>query len=293
LGPGGYVAIDPWHVSVAPNGFFRFTKFACPAGSGGGHLYDYLNNFIFTNLWVQDCEFYSGQNNFAGNANTVITLMNNLFDRSWFSAQGSGTNSLCLTNNLFWGDGSAGTASRIKLVPASGSVWYAFNNDFDTCYLNASDACTNGYNAYLNCTNYLQPTNSTDVFTNNTLAYQTSWFGTFYQPTNSPLIHMGNTNANLLGLYHYTVQTNITWNSLANEYSEVPEGTNIVSIGYHYVATDTNGNPLSTPGDGIPDYVADANGNGIVDPGEISWTNYYSINGLTNGPGLVVFTPLK
>ena len=71
------------------------------------------------------------------------------------------------------------------------------------------------------------------------------------------------------------------------------EGTNIVSIGYHYVATDTNGIPLSTPRDGIPDYIADANGNGLVDAGEISWTNYNSLNGLSGANGLLVFTPLK
>jgi hypothetical protein len=50
---------------------------------------------------------------------------------------------------------------------------------------------------------------------------------------------------------------------------------------------------ISTPGDTIPDYIADANGNGIADSGETSWTNYVSPNGLTAGNGLQVFTPLK
>jgi hypothetical protein len=40
-----------------------------------------------------------------------------------------------------------------------------------------------------------------------------------------------------------------------------------VDIGYHYVATDTNGIPLDSNGDGIPDYIEDANGNGL----EIGW----------------------
>jgi hypothetical protein len=286
LGPNGNppssgTAVNPWHLSMAPSGQFRFTIFACPAG-GGNHLYDTQFNWAYSNLWVQDCEFYGGQNTFDGDTNSVVTLRNNLFDRSRFSAVGSASNSLSLTNNLFWGVGLTGNPSRIKLSPASGSVWYAFNNAFDTSVFNPVDSCTNGFNAYLNCTNYVSPTNSTDMFLTNALAYQAGPFGTFYQPTNSPLIHMGNTNANLIGLYHYTVTTN-----------EVVEGTNIVSVGYHYVATDPNGNPLSTPGDGIPDYVADANGNGLVDNGENSWTNYNSINGLINGSGLVVFTPLK
>ena len=63
---------------------------------------------------------------------------------------------------------------------------------------------------------------------------------------------MGSTSANLIGLYHYTVKTNQT-----------VEGDNIVSIGYHYVATGTNGLPLDSNGDGIPDYLEDPLGNGL------------------------------
>ena len=54
-----------------------------------------------------------------------------------------------------------------------------------------------------------------------------------------------------LRLYHYTVTTN-----------NFIEGTNTVSIGFHYVVTDADGIPISMPGDGIPDYLADANGDG-------------------------------
>ena len=44
-----------------------------------------------------------------------------------------------------------------------------------------------------------------------------------------------------------------------------------MDIGYHYVATDAYGNPLDSNGDGIPDYLEDVNGNGLVDSGEIGW----------------------
>lgn len=168
----------------------------------------------------------------------------------------------------------------VTLSQPSGGTWYAFNNDFDSTVITNS-TLTNGYNAYLNCTNYLIPTNTTDIFSNNSLAYQTSWFGSFYQPTNSPLLNMGSTNANLVGLYHFTVTTN-----------QVVEGTNIVSIGYHYVAAGTNGLPLDTNGDGIPDYLEDANGDGIFDTGDLGdWQ--ISPYGLSTGSGLQVFTPLK
>jgi hypothetical protein len=83
--------------------------------------------------------------------------------------------------------------------------------------------------------------------------------GGYYQATNSTLLTNGSTLAANLGLYHYTVLTN-----------EAVEGTNIVSRGYHYVA-ETNGLPIDTNGDAIPDYLADANGNGVVDSGEIDW----------------------
>ena len=61
-------------------------------------------------------------------------------------------------------------------------------------------------------------------------------------------------------MYHFTTQTN-----------QVPGTDSVVDIGYHYVATDTNGVPLDTNSDGIPDYLEDANGNGLVDSGEIGW----------------------
>jgi hypothetical protein len=112
--------------------------------------------------------------------------------------------------------------------------------------------------------------------------WQTSWLGRFYQPTNSPLIHAGSTTADQAGLYHFTVTTN-----------QVIESTNTVSIGYHYVATNGSGNPLDKDSDGVPDYLEDANGNGLVDDGETNWTNYDSANGLVSPNGLQVYTPLK
>ena len=90
--------------------------------------------------------------------------------------------------------------------------------------------------------------------------WQSSWLGDFYLPTGSALIDTGSTNANLLGLYHFTTQTDQT-----------KETNTVVDIGYHYVATDSYGNPLDTDGDGIPDYQEDGNGNGAVNSGETDW----------------------
>ena len=106
--------------------------------------------------------------------------------------------------------------------------------------------------------------------------WQSSWFGDFYLPPDSQLLHAGSTSAAELGLYHYTVLTNQTI-----------EGDNTVSIGYHYVATDTNGVPLDSNHDGIPDYIEDPNGNGLVDIGETPWMPafYVATNGSDSNPG--------
>ncbi len=98
----------------------------------------------------------------------------------------------------------------------------------------------------------------------------------------SLLINAGSRNATNAGLYHYTVLT-----------SQVKETNTTVDIGFHYVATDANGVPIDTDGDGVPDYLEDRNGNGTLDSGETDWQTYNSPNGLSGGGGLQVFTPLK
>ncbi len=108
-------------------------------------------------------------------------------------------------------------------------------------------------------TNTLENLDSSDVMVTN-YDWETSWFGNFYLPTNSPLIEAGSTTSDQVGLYEFTTQTNQT-----------PEGTNIVDIGYHYVATDTNGNPLDTYVPGIPNYIVDAQGNGVDTNGLPYW----------------------
>ena len=203
---------------------------------------------------MQDCEFWSGANDLSGtNITSVATLKNNLFWRSsLFASNTSSQASLFLTNNLFW-------RTSVTLNQPSNIVWSACDNDFDTCTITNS-TLTNGYNAYLHCTGRLNPTNAYDKVYIGSPYHQSGPLGDFYQPTNSALINAGSTTADQVGLYHFTTQTNQT-----------VEGTSTVDIGYHYVAVDANGNPIDTDGDGIPDYIEDANGNGIYDSGENNW----------------------
>ena len=247
--PGGGIDVMPSYSSAMPSGQFRFTKFACPA-NGGVHLYDFVGS-SYSNLVVQDSEFWSGTNTLGGTNGAVITFKNNLFARSIINASGNGV--LYFSNNLAWG------VPAVTLNRTGTNAWYVFNNDFDTCSLTTTNL-TNGNNAFLNCSGRIYPTNANDVVSAAKLSYQTGPLGNFYQPADSGLINAGNTNADKIGFYHYTTQTN-----------QVKESNSIIDIGYHYLAAGANGLPLDSNGDGIPDYLQDANGNGIVDNGEINW----------------------
>ncbi len=261
IGPhdfSGNMYINSWHYgSVGPNGTFQFSQFVVPAG--GTHQFYSYGNWAYNSLLVQNCELWNGPNNFNGANSITANFQNTLFARSTISAASSGkTNySLSFSNSLFWN-------TTVALHSYSNSnIWSLFNNDFDSCTISATGngvLTTNGYNAYLNCSGRLTPTNANDIVLTNSLAYQSGPLGGFYQPTDSRLIDAGSTTADQVGLYHFTTQTN-----------QVPETNSIVDIGYHYVAVDTNGIPLDSNEDGIPDYLEDANGNGIVDNGETNW----------------------
>jgi hypothetical protein len=279
-----------------PTATFQFSKFSSPAG-GGSHLIHSASPDYYTNLLVRECEFWGGSNALSGPASGTVTatLVNNLFVRSITLASNNNSSAtLLLTNNLFYG----GNVSLTQ--PTSSSTWAAYNNAFDSS-TNTAGSINNGYNGYLNGSGRLTPTNLHDVVLASSLAYQTGPLGTFYQPSTSSLINTGSVTANLVGLFHYTTTTN-----------EVKETNSVVDIGYHYVAV-TNGVPISSDGDGVPDYLKDVNGNGLYDSGSelISWLTYgandYSLYvegrnlGVTNAPiadtanvlGLQVYTPLQ
>ncbi len=100
-----------------------------------------------------------------------------------------------------------------------------------------------------------------DVILTNPPAFQRGKLGHFYHPPNGPLYNAGNTNAHLLGLYHFTTATN-----------QVKETNTFVDIGFHYVAV-VAGVPADTDTDGLPDYTEDRNGNGIGESIETDWND--------------------
>jgi hypothetical protein len=50
--------------------------------------------------------------------------------------------------------------------------------------------------------------------------------------------------------------------------SQAQETNSVVDIGLHYVALAATGQPLDSDGDGLPDYLEDASGNGSRDGSE-------------------------
>jgi hypothetical protein len=254
-------------------------------------------------LTLRDCQLHDGQMSLAfGNDSTndkdnygvnyssmTVSLTNNLFDRCSIVFNRAGTSPACFAvvcyNNLahaglFWAYYVLSPLDIPGSDPQTLLSWYFYYNLFESWSLGEEGGGTD-YNGNSNWRYYLNfswnaycndiPLGGYGNQTLTLLDYQTGALGSFYYNTNKSggydggtntawLIHAGNGSAANVGLYHYTVTTN-----------NVVEGTNVVSIGFHYVAVGANGLPLDSNGDGIPDYLEDVNGNGVVDSGEINW----------------------
>jgi hypothetical protein len=245
----------------APQLLMQFTK--CSSRPFNDQIFqDYTGYFV---VQAKNCEFYGS----SGGYDLSQTFSNCLFFRSSLGDTAAGSPSFTMQNCTLTG---GGPNSALWLQHWSGTTWPVVIRDcaFDGI-TNYTD--TNGmicdYNSFLTNDDRLPVHGAHDLILTNSYNWQSSWFGNYYLPTNSPLINAGDVTADQVGLYHFTTQTN-----------QVPETNSIVDIGYHYVATDTNGVPLDTNGDGIPDYLEDANGNGLVDSGEIGW-NIFGDPGLS------------
>jgi hypothetical protein len=205
-------------------------------------------------------------------------------------------------NNLFRG----GQWLHLEPIPASAGDWAFEDNLFDKVNIvqdtssgqyQPLDYDYNGYwplstnaltwNSYfypwhwLQNTGELQPTAPTNGFTDGqhevTLAshppYQNGPFGHYYMPANTLLYEAGSRTADAAGFCQYTTRVDQTKEQIGEP----------VDIGLHYVAASHSTNgwvPLDTDGDGIPDYVEDANGNGVVDANETSPYTQFTVPGV-------------
>jgi len=229
------------------------------------------------------CEFYVGS---VGGYVSTYALTNCLFDRAVFWLDGGVLDQSITLRNCTWRGGQlsinrwSGTDHQTPVSIRDCALDGSTVTTADAHYSNPAITDYN-YNAFLQGGNRTTPQGANDVILTN-FNWQISWLGSFYLPTNSTLINVGSCYATNAALYHFTTTTN-----------QAKEAASIVDIGYHYVATDGNGNPIDTDGDGFPDYWEDSNGNGNGGDDATSWQTYNSPNGLTGATGLKVFTPLK
>ena len=236
--------VNPYHdnTSQNPSMYLRFTTIS--AVNGCSFLVNLQDgDFCIGNLTLRDCEIYGAGGDWSestGTSTPVEFFENNLFHRAVIDINSSGQ--VVTFNNLF----VANTNVAVNIFnEGSSTAWTNQNNAFDGGNVYMDGAI--GYNAYLNGSVTNNALQGSDVLA--ALTWVTGPLGNFYQPTGSALANIGSASATNFGLYYYTVTTN-----------QVPEGTNTVSIGYHYVAVDGSGQPDDTLWTGIPDYLADTNG---------------------------------
>jgi hypothetical protein len=241
------------------------------------------DNWAYGQAAFSDCELYAGFPSYRPS----MFFTNCLFFRCGITFESYGQDSSFAFQNCTWWQGSFNP----NRYGTGASQWTILNTTFDGTGIATYDArggstsyTTFNYNAFLSGSNLLETVGSHDLTNNTSFNWESSWLGNYYLPTNSPLINAGSTNANYLGLYHFTTQTN-----------QVVEGDSVVDIGYHYVATDQYGNPLDSNGDGVPDYLEDANGDGLFDAGELAdWQAPVFSTGqmnFTNGVSIYIFEP--
>lgn len=137
--------------------------------------------------------------------------------------------SATLYNNLFW-HGSITTVGGYypcgEELPSPDFSFY--NNVFD----NASTSINGVWMDYAGNADIGASSSGVSSLHVSSFNYADGPLGPWYQASTN-LINQGNTNANFLGLYWFTTQTN-----------QIPETNSIVDIGFHYAVLDTNGIPL-------------------------------------------------
>jgi hypothetical protein len=253
--------INPCHSDVSrnPEASLRFTTLTVPQGAYYA-LYCDFYEWDMKRLELRDCEVYGGGSYlyFAGSAaGGACRFQNNLFrDTSvWLDTCAETNTTLLARNNLFQ------HGSDVQFGDHNTGVWQVKDNVFDG--LGVCLYGDVGYNAYVNGAVVYSDIQPSDIVLAN-FAWAAGPLGDAYQLDND-LVNRGSQTADLSGLYHYTVKTDLL-NGL-----QIKETNSVVDLGYHYVATTASGTPIDTDTDGIPDYLEDANGNGLKDPSEGRW----------------------
>ena len=247
---------------------FRFTQLGQMADDGeflvtgqGTSALEWSHCSLYNHLLHLDLAYEGGLS--CGITNSLFESgCAQFYDTATFAE----TARLDLRNNLFRNLSFSLAASA---NPPGATNWAVHDNLFDTVFFGgASGDFISSHNAFYQIsgdpTNCL-PMGLADVTLTN-LVYQAGPLGSYYLSANPKLVNSGSALAGNVKLYHFTTDA----------INQVPEGSSTVDIGIHYLALDTNGLLLDSDGDTIPNVVEDANGNGIWDPGETDFLDYYN-----------------
>jgi hypothetical protein len=271
--------------SMVPRAELRFTGVGAAAEATGRKQLLAMSGSVVTTWTMKDCALWNVWHGaYAYTPGQSVTLENNRWHRAsvdFFQPNYSGYHPFTLNayNNLW-------VAGLVKLGSSFSGYWTLRDNLFDgtanqttgSTFWSVSD------NAYRSASSFGGSGNVTLTVSE----HLTGPLGTNYYPSagSSPggftnLVGAGYRTGVTAGLFHHVIATNL-----------VPNGANLVGIGFHHLNTSIAGVPLDTDGDGIPDWMEDVNGDGSISGDPSSWTNYTSANGIVTG-GLSLFSPLK
>ena len=229
-------------------------------------------------IHISDCQFHGVYLNYSP-MNTVpvsAVLRNNLFNRGlvWFGLSGWGAAyqggtpamlDLEVSNNLFRhvhyppdpGFGWFILGREVK----SAQAWTVIDNVFDSTAVQvwgplSGTLSHNGFSTGVPVIGELP------VVADPQYAEAAGGFGGWYQAVNkvtgkSPFSNQGSRSAAAAGLVLHTARSN-----------QARVVNDAVDLGFHYVASQAGAGgprPLDSDGDQIPDYLEDANENGVVD----------------------------
>ncbi len=244
--PGQVVLLNPYTQGAPSTIRCRFTELRVL--DGGWPVFADGAGWKLSSLALRDCRLTGGSFYAVGASGGTLDVLNTLFEG--VAADIEGVWALTAHQNLF--------REGVLTLWQQGGAWTFRDNVFDRAGLDQLvGPDTHDHNAYVGMGTRLSPPAGTDQVLPS-VAWQVGPLGTNYLPVGSSLINAGSRAAGAAGLYHYTTLTDQTL-----------EGASQVDIGLHYVAL-VSGLPKDTDGDGLPDYVEDADGDGVVDGGETS-----------------------
>jgi hypothetical protein len=270
--------------SIKPQIFFRFTEVGVEANASASR--SFCSSSEFASLAFRDCRLLNLCDNYnpaSGSAGYALT--NNILERcdlSFVRSNNVHQMTVDLRNNYI-----SRTALAFNYPTTTGSppTWTLRDNFFDTVTLATAGSSTYvvcDHNGYYGTT--IPALSGGNDKSPRGLDFQTGPLGPYYYPpTNAPssinlfvLVDAGSRSSADASLYHYTTRGDQVKDLAA------------VDLGFHYVAVDSDGIPLDSDGDGIPDYLEDRNGNGVADSDESAWNS-----AMNNSTGLVLYTPLQ